>query len=503
MFIVESIAKIRRLHFVDGMGAKTIARELNISKNTVKKIIRSGATKFELAKCTKAKPVLDNYLDRLNQLLVENLKEPVRRRLTAKRMFEMLKAEGYTGSYESINLVVRKFRLEREARGKQVFIPLEFGAGEAFQFDWGLEEVELNGKLTRVKVARVKLCHSRHSLVVAYPNERLEMVMAAHDEAFRFFNGTCRNGIFDNMTTCVKKILVGKDRELNEKFAQMASHYLFEVIACTPASGWEKGQVEKQVLDTRRNFFTPLLKGVDFAEINANLKSMCIEWAKNHKHPEFKDKTVYEVYELEKPFLIPYRGEFTAYKLYPTFVAPTGLVNYDSNSYSVECAYVGLSVQIKAYAWEIIILYEGKTIGQHRRVFGRHECIYNPWHYVPALIRKPGALRNGAPFKELLATLPEPIQAMRHKLIANKAAEKDFIHILLSITKFGIDKVSDACSKVIALGSCSLELIKNHLEPSTTIPIKSDIYIELMAAPSADCSIYDKVYLKGVSHAIN
>lgn len=86
------------------------------------------------------------------------------------------------------------------------------------------------------------------------------MVMAAHEEAFKFFAGCCKNGIYDNMKTAVKKILIGKDRIFNEKFAQMASHYLFEPVACTPSSGWEKGRVEKQVGDNRRNFFTPILQ---------------------------------------------------------------------------------------------------------------------------------------------------------------------------------------------------------------------------------------------------
>jgi transposase len=351
---------------------------LGVSKNTVKKVIRSDTTKFELSRYKRAKPILDSYETKLDKLLTDNLKEPVRRRMTARKIFELLKLDGYIGSYESINLVVRAFRRELEAKGKQAFVPLLFDPGQAFQFDWGLEEVEIAGKLVRVKAARIKLCHSRHGLVVIYPNEQLEMVMAAHDKAFRFFGGTCKTGIYDNMKTAIKKILVGKERELNERFAQMASHYLFEVIACTPASGWEKGRVEKQVGDTRRNFFTPLLKGDSYEEINNKLEEMCLDWAANHKHPEFKDRTIYEVYESEKAFLIPYRGEFTAYKLQPTIVSPTCLVNYDTNSYSVECAYVGLSVQIKAYAWEIIILHEGKIIGKHNRLFGRYQHIYDP-----------------------------------------------------------------------------------------------------------------------------
>lgn len=502
MFIVESIAKIRRMYHVDGKAIRAIARELLISKNTVKKIIRSDKTKSEIAKYERKKPVIGEHLDRLNKALEANLKEPLRRRLTAKKLYEAIKKSGYCGGYQQVNLVVRNFRREREAKGKQPFIPLSFEPCEAFQFDWGLEEVEIADKIVRVKAARIKLCYSRYSLVVIYPNEKLEMVMAAHDEAFKFFDGTCKSGIYDNMKTAIKKILVGKDRELNSTFAQMASHYLFEPIACTPASGWEKGRVEKQVGDTRRNFFTPILKGENFQDINKQLKDQCIDWAANQKHPEFKDRTIYEVYtECEKQTLIPYRGEFSAYKLYSVVVSPLCLVNYDTNSYSVDCAYVGLSVQIKAYAWEILVLHKSKIIAQHKRVFGKHQHIYNPWHYVPALARKPGAIRNGAPFKELLRNLPVPLREFRTKLSEHTNADKEFIKVLLLVPQYGLESVLTVCAAVLKLGSCSSELVSNYLSPK--ILIEQNSLLALKNEPSADCEQYNQAYLnKGVCHVI-
>jgi transposase len=484
------------MYHVDGKAIKSIAKELNISKNTVRKIIRSDATKFELAKYTKAKPVLGEHLVMLNQLLLENIKEPVRRRMTAKKLYQQLKISGYQGSYESVNLIVRTFRRSHEAKGKQVFIPLNFEPGKAFQFDWGEEEICLNGEITRVKAARIKLCYSRYSLVIVYPNEQLEMVMDAHAEAFKFFAGCCKNGIYDNMKTAVKKILIGKDRIFNEKFAQMASHYLFEPIACTPASGWEKGQVEKQVGDTRRNFFTPILKGDSYEAINLQLREMSIEWAKTKRHPEFTEKTILEIYEEEKPYLIGYRREFTSYKLYPTIVSPLSLIGYDTNMYSVPCEYVGLSVSIKSYAWQIVILHESKIIAEHVRCFKRYQKIYNPWHYITALERKPGALRNGAPFKELMSLLPEIFGKLRNKLEAYKDGEKQFIDILLLVNKHGLENVTNACNITIAAGGCSAKLVEQYLlQPAMKLDIKEPEFIQLKNPPSADCSVYSKLYL--------
>jgi transposase len=496
VFIVESIAKIRRMYHVDGKAIKLIAKELNISKNTVRKVIRSDATKFELAKYTKAKPVLGKHLAILNQLLLENIKEPVRRRMTAKKLYEQLKMSGYQGSYESVNLIVRRFRRDHEAKGRQVFIPLIFAPGEAFQFDWGEEEICLNGEITRVKAARIKLCYSRYSLVIVYPNEQLEMVMDAHGEAFKFFAGCCIHGIYDNMKTAVKKILNGKDRIFNEKFAQMASHYLFAPIACSPASGWEKGQVEKQVGDSRRNFFTPILKGDSYEAINCQLREMSIEWAKNKRHPEFTEKTILEIYEEEKAYLIGYRGQFTSYRLHPTVVSPLSLIGYDTNMYSVPCEYVGLSVSIKSYAWQIVILHESKIIAEYVRCFKRYQKIYNPWHYITALERKPGALRNGAPFKELMSLLPEVFSKIRSKLEGYKDGDKQFIDILLLVDKHGLEKVTNACNLTIAAGGCSFKLVEQYLlQPETKTDLQELAFIQLKNPPSADCTIYSKLHL--------
>lgn len=494
---MESIAKIRRMYHINNKGIKTIAKELNISKNTVKKVIRSDATKFELTKHIKSKPVLGGHIVRLHQLLEENKKEPLRRRLTAKKLYEHLSLSGYQGSYESVNLIVREYRRSHEAKGRSVFIPLNFELGQAFQFDWGEEEICLNGKVIRVKAARIKLCHSRHSLVVVYPNEQLEMVMAAHEEAFKFFGGCCKNGIYDNMKTAVKKILIGKDRIFNEKFAQMASHYLFEPVACTPASGWEKGQIEKQVGDTRRNFFTPILSGTSYDDINSRLREMSLDWSKNRQHPDFKGRTIFEVYEEEKSYLIPYRGEFTAYRVHPTLVSPLSMVNYDTNMYSVECAYVGLAVQIKSHAWSIIILHEGKIIGRHIRCFERYQKIYNPFHYVPALERKPGALRNGAPFKDLMNLLPPAFGTIRSRLEDHKDSDKQFVGILLLVNKYGLEKVTNACNQVLVTGGCSAKLVEQYLEPIAQIDMQEAEFIQLQNPPDEDCSIYSELYLSG------
>ena len=158
----------------------------------------------------------------------------------------------------------------------EAFVPLSFAPGEAYQFDWSHEVVLINGVTVTVKVAHVRLCHSRMLFVRAYPRETQEMVFDAHNRAFAFFKGSCTRGIYDNMKTAVEAVFIGKDRQFNRRFLRMCGHYLVEPTACTPASGWEKGQVENQVGVVRERFFTPRLRVASYEELNAWLLDRCV-----------------------------------------------------------------------------------------------------------------------------------------------------------------------------------------------------------------------------------
>jgi Mu transposase-like protein len=240
-----------------------------------------------------------------------------------------------------------------------------------------------------VKVAHVRLCHSRMLFVRAYPRETQEMVFDAHDRSFAFFKGACRRGIYDTMKTAVETVFVGKDRLYNRRFLQMCSHYLIDPVACTPASGWEKGQVENQVGLVRERFFTPRLRFKSYDELNAWLLDPCIAYAKAHHHPELTDHAIWEVFEAERAQLVPYTGRFDGFHTVPASVSKTCLVRFDNNKYSVAAGAVGRPVEVHAYADRIVIRQDGRIVGEHRRSFGRGETIYDPWHYVPVLARKP------------------------------------------------------------------------------------------------------------------
>lgn len=176
-------------------------------------------------------------------MLLANEAKAARERLTLIRIHEELRALGYAGSYDAVRRYARQWRQGRVSSSVDAYVPLNFAPGEAYQFGWSHEIGVLNGATTTVKVAHVRLCHSRMFFVRACPRETQEMVFDAHDRAFAFSRGTCTRGIYDNMRTAVDTVLLGKERAFNRRFAQMCAHYLVEPVAC-PRRGhpWHGGR---------------------------------------------------------------------------------------------------------------------------------------------------------------------------------------------------------------------------------------------------------------------
>jgi transposase len=499
MLVVETVGRIRREHFVNGKSIKEIARALKVSRNTVRKVLRSGATAFEYSRQVQPWPKLGLWRDDFDQMLVANEAKLPRERLTVIRLYEELRGLGYEGGYDAVRRYAKAWRLARGTATAQAFVPLSFAPAEAYQFDWSHEIVLINGVTVTVKVAHVRLCHSRMLFVRAYPRETQEMVFDAHNRAFAFFRGTCTRGIYDNMRTAVETVLIGKDRQFNRRFLQMCGHYLVEPVACTPAAGWEKGQVENQVGVVRERFFTPRLRVASYEELNAWLLDRCVAYAKAHRHPELAERTIWQVFEAERPQLVPITGPFNGFHATQAVVSKTCLVRFDNNKYSVAAHAVGRPVEVQAYADRVVIRQDGAIVGEHRRHFGRGAAIYDPWHYVPVLARKPGALRNGAPFKDW--PLPASLERVRRKLKGSDDGDRQMVKILAAVLSDGLAAVETACAEALAGGVHSADVVLNILarrrDPCPVVTILVPEALRLRQAPIADCARYDRLRKAG------
>jgi transposase len=193
--------RIRREHFVLGKSIKQIARDLRLSRNTVRKVLRSNETSFSYEREVQPRPKLGRWKDELDRRLAANAAASSRDRLTLIRIFEDLRSAGYEGGYDAVRRYATTWAQTTAGAAADAYVPLSFAPGEAYQFDWSHEIALIDGVTTTLKVAHVRLCHSRMMFVRAYPRESQQMVFDAHERAFAFFKGACARGIYDNLWT--------------------------------------------------------------------------------------------------------------------------------------------------------------------------------------------------------------------------------------------------------------------------------------------------------------
>jgi transposase len=239
---MDIIAEVRRRHLVSKESISSIARDLKLSRPTVRKHLRSQSEPV-YQRHKQPTPMLGTLQATLESWLQTERLLPKAQRRTARRLFEGLPAEGYRGASDSVQRFVQRWKAAKSGPAlTHAFVPLAFAPGEVCQCDWSHEHVELNGVMQTVKVAHFRLAFSRQMFVVASPRETQEMVFDAHNRAFAFFGGVPQRMVYDNLKAVVDTIFTGKERLFNRRFMVLANHYLFEPVACTPASGWGSGE---------------------------------------------------------------------------------------------------------------------------------------------------------------------------------------------------------------------------------------------------------------------
>ena len=495
MIGVDMIGQIRRAYFEQHRPIKEIVRSLRVSRATVRKVVRGGATEFKYERGVQPAPKLGEWVEVLTAILEQEAKLSRRDRRSTQRLFEELRGRGYDGAHDSVHRFVKAWRDERARVPAQAFVPLSFAPGEAYQFDWSHETITLQGLPLVIKAAHVKLSHSRMPFVRTYFRETQELVFDAHDRAFAFYGGACRRGIYDNMKTAVEAIFIGKARQYNRRFLQMCSHHLIEPVACTPASGWEKGQVENQVGNLRDQLFRPKPRVSSLDELNGWLEDQCIAYAKRTKHPEFKDRTIWEVFEEERPSLMERRAPFDGFVEKAVRATTTCLITADHNRYSVDARAAGRMVLVRSYAERLVVLLDEVVVANHLRSFKRDQVIYDPWHYLPVLLKKPGALRNGAPFKDW--GLPPALAQVRQRLKHHPDADRQFVKVLGGVLDHGLDAVEAACAEAlsagIANGDVILAVLARQRQPPPVPSITTPHALRLKIEPVADCGRYDSL----------
>jgi len=474
--ITVNIYKEVRRRWMNGESQRSIARNLGISRNTVKKYCEGANVPWERKPYLRSPTVLtEEVKDFITDCLKTDEEEGTsKQRHTAKRIFDRLVVEkGFVGGETTIRAYVHQLK----GKTAEAFIPLAFSPGDAVQIDWGEATIYLAGSRLVVNLFCARLCYSDVPFVIAYRRQNSESFLDGLVQAFEYFGGAPKRVIFDNAKVAVKDGF-GANARATDSYAALAAHYGFEPVFCNIASGNEKGLVEGLVGFSRRNFCVPIPKVQTMAELNYELRNSCEKY-KEHL-VQGRDATVGILYEAEKPLLFPlplYR--YDSAKRAEGKVSPYSTVRFDTNSYSVPVEHCGKQVSIKAHPECIEIFRNGEIIASHQRCFQRQQSIYCLEHYLPLLERKGRAIFQAKPVKD---NVPDYfLEWLRRQDLK----PKQLVELLRLSTEFGFDTV-----------------MQSPVTPLLTLPIMpSPVIQDVVQVATVDLSAYDALCgsAKGVS----
>ena len=494
-------AKIRRMYFREHLTVSEIQRRTSLSRNTIKKWLKDvGEPRYQRPKRDSK---LTPFKPQIQLALETDAHRPKRDRRTALMLFRAIQQDGYTGCYAQVTEFIRSCRQAVAMGSKSAYVPLKFELGEAFQFDWSEEALMIGGIYRKIQAAHTKLCASRAFMLSAYPAQRHEMLFDAHTRAFTALGGVPKRGIYDNMKTAVDKVDRHQGRIVNTRFHAMVAHYLFDADFCNVASGWEKGVVEKNVQDARRRVWqdAKTQRFTSFAELNAWLEAKCRALWAELRHPDYDSISIADALEQEQMYLMPMPAPFDGYVEVLARVSSTCLITVLRNRYSVPCHLANHKVAVHLYPAHLEVHADNACVASHVRLLDRDQIRYDWQHYIPLIEKKPGALRNGAPF----ADMPTPLLRLQGELRRRDRLQADRVmaRVLAVIPAHGLEAVLVAAELVLESGVPSIEHVLNVLArlKQQPLPERVETHLTLVEEPLADTSRYDSLNAQEVPHA--
>jgi len=474
MKTVDDYEKIRKAYYVERLSIRAISRQLGHSRKAIRKALDHAEPEGYQREKTHTAPKIAPYQSRIDELIKESEQMPRKQRYTGHKIYQLLQMEGYRGSESNLH---RYVSLQRRARKhRAAYLPLEFDSGQDAQVDWGEAQVEINGMRQTVQMFVMRLNYSKARFVAAFPFQKQEAFFEGHIQAFHFFGGVPRRITYDNLKTAVFRILEGHHRQEQRAFSAFRSHYLFESHYCTPAQGHEKGGVESDVGYAQRNFFAPILKAKDFAELNAMLHQACLNDMLRNTRGE--TRTVAEVWQSEKSSLLPLEGhDFRACSNHVATVNPYSQVVFETNRYSVPSKYVGQQLPLRAYPFRVEVLSATEVIAEHPRCFDREQDILNPLHYLGLLEQRPGAFEYALPMRQWRQKWTPEYEKMLDLLRKTKpdgSGVREFVAILKLHCDHPAEMVDRAVKQALDLGAAHLDgvqlCLRQILSPQESPP---------------------------------
>lgn len=455
--------QIRRLHLVEKKSHRTIARQLGVSRKTVRKYC-SGETSPDLRKQQERKAPLREVAEvTIVRLLDENKTLPRKLRWSAARIWQhLVEQEGIAIAESTVRQYVRELRQTHP----DIFIPLAHDPGEAMQVDWGDMPAVIAGLRQVVSTFCVALPHSGGVIGFAYPDKSMLCFLDGHIRAFELLGGVPQYCLYDNLKTAVFKGS-GKQAVKNRQFMRLEAHYAFQAVFCNAESGWEKSSVENAVAIIRSIAFTPMPRVADFAQLQEHITSKCLKYIDEHKiRNHFA--AVKEEFAADRAALLPLPAMplDTGFTI-PALVHPDLTVRHDNIRYSVPPELVGKQVTLRLAPFYLSVFHDGSEVYRHRRVAEKGDHQYVLEHYLQILSRKPRAVEQALPIRK--GIMPDECKEFL-RLCTGKDARQQLVDILLLGRERAREQVLWALRQANNSRFPSLALVRTYLEIADTKP---------------------------------
>jgi transposase len=435
--------KLRRKIRNEDVSLRQLERDTGIHRQTLRKIRdNSQPPGYQRTKPIE-KSKIGPYIDRIKAIIKADKEAHKKQYHTAKKIWQILQSEGFTGGYTIVKDAVREIK----KTSQEVFMPLSQRPGEA-QVDFGHAVVKFDGILKKVVFFVMSMVHSDAMFVMSFPRECTEAFLEAHVRAFDFFGCVPQRISYDNTRIAITKILTHHKRKYTAEFKRLISHYLFEPHFCNVRRPNEKGIVEGSVKYARLNFMVPVPQVKDYDELNRLLRDGCqsdLDRVLRGKRSLSKKQLLAE--DRVAAIALP-DDTFDYRKTASTFAGSESLVRYDTNDYSVPVSSAHHQTTIKASVSFIEVYRQDKLIAAHRRCWDREQQIFEPMHYLELLERKPGSLDHARPLEDW--PLPDCFNTYRRCLEAHRdKGTKEYIQILLLLNKYSVRQIQRAINKAL------------------------------------------------------
>lgn len=461
---MDQVAVIRHKVLVEKQSARRVAREMGVSRNTVKRYLVQAEPKYGPREKSPA-PAKEAVRARLEALLRESSTWTAgKQRLTATRLHRMLRDEGFRIGVTTVKTLVAEWRRQR----REVFVPLEYAAGDLAQVDFFEVFIDVDGKRRKGWMFVMRLMHSGRDFARIYARQDQVAFLDGHVRAFEHFGAVPQRIAYDNLRVAVARRLADSERELTTRFAALSSHYLFEASFCRPATGHDKGGVEARGRGLRLAHLVPIPAEKTLDTINATLLQRIDDEARDRRDREGRSVVDRFSFERERMAVLPPARFDSAATMFLT-ATRRSLISVGGAAYSVPSRWAGLQLAVRVGADDVVIVGPDDVTVTHRRVdFGARSVDYR--HFVRELATKPQAVRQVA--SSLTRDLGEPFPAAWSTLVdahGPKQAARIFAKVLAHVEERGIGVVAKQIDEALATRTPLLLALAPPAQPSPTL----------------------------------